>query len=58
MLSPEKALSQLSQIKRHKVQINNAQPIAGISSINALQVRVLKRLRIKKPTQDAQVTLV
>ena len=59
MLSSEKkAMSQLSQIKRHKVQINNAQPIEGISSINALQVRVLKRLIIKKPTQDDQVTLV
>ncbi len=48
MLSPEKALSQFNQIQRHKVQINNAQPIEGISSINALQVRVLKRLIIKK----------
>jgi hypothetical protein len=57
MLSPEKALSQLSQIQRHEERINNAQPIEGISSINELQARVLKRLIIKKPTQDAQMTL-
>ena len=54
----EKALSQINQIQRHKVQINNAQPIKGISSINELQARVLRRLIIKKPTQEAQMTLV
>jgi transposase len=57
-LSPEKALSQLSRIQRHKVRINNAQPIEGISSINDLQAKVLESLKIKKPTQDAQMTLL
>ena len=41
-LSPEKALSQLSRIQRHKVRINNAQPIEGITSINDLQAQVLE----------------
>lgn len=57
-LSPEKALSQLSRIQRHKVRINNAQPIEGISSINDLQAQVLESLKIKKPTQNAQMTLL
>ena len=57
-LSPEKALSQLSRIQRHKVRINNAQPIEGISTINDLQAQVLESLKIKKPTQDAQLTLL
>ena len=57
-LSPEKALSQLSRIQRHRVRINNAQPIEGISTINDLQAQVLESLKIKKPTQDAQMTLV
>lgn len=57
-LSPEKALSQLSRIQRHKVRINNAQPIEGISTINDLQAQVLESLKIKKPTQDAQMTLL
>jgi transposase len=57
-LSPEKALSHLSRIQRHKVRINNAQPIEGISSINDLQAQVLESLKIKKPTQDTQMTLL
>lgn len=57
-LSPEKALSQLSRIQRHKVSINDAQPIEGISTINELQAQVLESLKIKKPTQDAQMTLL
>lgn len=57
-LSPEKALSQLSRIQRHKVRINNAQPIEGISTINDLQAQVLESLKIRKPTQDAQLTLL
>jgi len=57
-LSPETALSQLSRIQRHKVRINNAQPIEGISSVNDLQAQVLESLKIKKPTQDAQMTLL
>ena len=34
------------------------QPIEGISSINDLQAQVLESLKIKKPTQDAQMTLL
>jgi hypothetical protein len=39
-------------------RINNAQPIEGISSINDLQAQVLESLKIKKPKQDTQMTLL
>jgi len=36
-LSPERALSELRRIHRHKVRINKAEPISGISTINDTQ---------------------
>jgi len=57
-LSPERALAELRKIQRHQVRINEAQPIAGISTINHTQATVLETLNIRKPTQDAQLTLL
>ncbi len=57
-LSPEKALSELRKIQRHRVRINNAQPISGISTINDSRAEVLQTLKIRKPTQEAQLTLL
>ena len=57
-LSPEKALAQLRRIQRHKVRINQAEPITGISTISADQAKVLESLNIKKPSQNAQLTLL
>ena len=57
-LSPERALAELRKIQRHKVRINKAQPISGISTINDAQAQVLETLNIKKPTQDAQLILL
>jgi hypothetical protein len=57
-LSPEKALAQLRKIQRYKVRINQAQPITGISTINDMQATVLESLNLKKPTQNAQLTLL
>ena len=48
-LSPEKALAQLRRIQRHKVRINQAEPISGISTISAEQAKVLETLNIRKP---------
>ena len=36
-LSPQRALAELRKIQRHKVRINKAEPISGISSINDTQ---------------------
>ena len=57
-LSPEKALAQLRRIQRHQVRINQAAPITGISTINDDQTKVLETLKIKKPTQNAQLSLL
>lgn len=57
-LSPEKALAQLRRIQRHSVRINSAEPIAGISTINSQQSNLFAALNLKKPTQDAQLSLL
>ncbi|MDP3425068.1 MAG: IS1634 family transposase [Burkholderiaceae bacterium] len=57
-LSPEAALADLRRIQHHRVSINNAAPIEGISSIAQRQTDVLAALKIKKPQQDAQLSLL
>lgn len=57
-LSPEAALADLRRIQRHSVSINNAAPIAGISTIAQRQTDVLAALKIKKPSQDTQLSLL
>ncbi len=57
-LSPEKALAQLRRIQRHKVRINQAEPISGISTISAEQAKVLETLNVRKPSENAQLTLL
>jgi transposase len=56
--TPEKALAQLRRIQRHRVRINRVEPITGISTINDIQALVLPTLNIKKPTNEAQLTLL
>jgi transposase len=57
-LSPERALEKLRRIQRHSVSINAGAPMSGISTINNQQANVLTALNLKKPTQDAQLTLL
>ena len=57
-LSPQRALAELRKIQRHKVRINKAEPISGISSINDTQAQVLETLNIRKPTQDTKMSLL
>ena len=57
-LSPQRALAELRKIQRHKVRINKAEPISGISSINDTQAQVLETLNIRKPTQDTQMSFL
>jgi transposase len=56
-LSPEGALGKLRRIQHQRVTLN-AQPIAGLSSITQEQASILSALTIKKPTLDAQLTLL
>ena len=57
-LSPDAALQQLRRIQRHQVRIDAASPIAGISTIHADQADTLAALHIKKPSLDAQMSLL
>ncbi|MDE2456130.1 MAG: IS256 family transposase [Burkholderiales bacterium] len=57
-VSPERALEQLRAIQRHRVRINDAAPIDGISSIDAGQADLFQALKLQKPTRDTQMTLL
>lgn len=57
-LSPESALADLRRIQRHTVSIDHGAPVQGVSTIHPRQADVLAALHIKKPTLDAQITLL
>jgi hypothetical protein len=57
-LLPERALSRLRRIQHHQVTLNGAQAVAGLSAISQDQADILSALTIKKPTLDAQLTLL
>ena len=57
-LSPEAALDQLRRIQRHRVNINAGAPITGVSTINHEQAGLFEALKLKKPTEDAQLSLL
>ena len=56
-LSPEAALHQMRQFQRHRVRIDGAEPIAGISTLHQHQADTLDALKIKKPSLNAQMSL-
>lgn len=57
-LSPERALAQLRRIQRHKVRINDAQPLEGVSTISEAQAQVFNALNVNKPGKDTQMSLL
>ena len=57
-LSPEAALDRLRRIQHHRVSINSATPITGVSTINDEQAEVFAALKLKKPTNDLQMNLL
>ncbi len=57
-LTPERALEQLRRIQHHRIRLNGAAPVAGVSSINDQQSEVLNALRVKKPDVFQQLTLL
>jgi transposase len=57
-LTPERALEQLRRIQHHRIRLNGATPVAGVSSINDQQSEVLNALRVKKPDVSQQLTLL
>ena len=57
-LTPERALEQLHRIQHHRVRLGGAEPVTGVSSINAHQSEVLSALRVKKPVAPQQLMLL
>ena len=58
-LSPERALEELQKLQRHQIRINQAdRPVTGISRLSETQDRVCAALRLKKPTQPQQLSLL
>lgn len=56
-LSPERALAQLRRIQHHNVKVND-QTLSGISTLSKEQTEVLHALKLKKPHQPEQLTLL
>ena len=56
--SPERALSQLRRIQHHLITLNATQSVAGLSTVSQQQTHILFALALKKPTLDAQLTLL
>jgi hypothetical protein len=57
-LTPERALEQLRRIQHHRIRLNGAKPVTGVSSINEGQSEVFSALRVKKPVATQQLTLL
>ena len=57
-LSPERALQQLQRIQHHRVRLNDAEPISGVSSINQQQSEVFSALHVRKPGTPQQLNLL
>ena len=57
-LTPERALQSLKCIQHHRVSINGAQPLSGVSTMTTELTQVLKALKVKTPSQSQQLSLL
>ncbi len=57
-VTPERALQTLKRIQHHRVSINGAEPLSGVSSITEEDSKVFKALKIKLPSQTQQMSLL
>ena len=57
-LTPESALQSLKRIQHHRVSINGAPPLAGVSSMTAEHNEVLNALKVKTPSHSQQLSLL
>ena len=57
-LTPERALQSLKRIQHHRVSINGAPPLSGVSSMTAEHSDMLKALKVKTPSQSQQLSLL
>jgi transposase len=57
-VTPERALQTLKRIQHHRVSINGAEPLCGVSSITEEDTKVFKALKVKPPSQTQQMSLL
>lgn len=57
-VTPERALQSLKRIQHHRVSINGASPLCGVSSMTTDQHEVLTALKVKQPSQFEQLSLL
>ena len=57
-ITPERALQSLKRIQHHRVSINGAPPLCGVSSMTTEQHEVLTALKVKQPSQFTQLSLL
>ena len=57
-LSPERALEQLTRIQHHRIRIAQADPVTGVSTINAEQAGTFSALGVRKPAASQQLPLL
>jgi hypothetical protein len=55
--SPESALSQLRRIQHQRIELDN-KPMTGISTISEQQTALLSSLKVSKPTEKRQLSLL
>ena len=57
-ITPERALQSLKRIQHHRVSINGATPLCGVSCMTTEQNEVLTALKVKQPSQFKKITLL
>ena len=57
-VTPERALQTLKRIQHHRVSINGAEPLSGVSSITEEDSKEFKALKVKLPSQTQQMSLL
>lgn len=57
-LSPERALESLRRIQYHRIRLDAANPVSGVSTIQSEQTEILRALNVKKPAAHQQLTLL
>ena len=56
--SPERALDQLRRIQHHRVNLNQTQPVSGLSTTSKEQHAILSALKLAKPQLPEQLSLL
>lgn len=57
-ITPERALQSLRRIQHHRVSINGAAPLTGVTAMTAEHSEMLKTLKVKTPSQSQQLSLL